>query len=442
MQENQNDVLTDQLKRLGIQALNSMQETAISQIGEAVDTIILSPTGSGKTFAFMLGMISRMDSATKGLQAVMVAPSRELVIQLEQVFRSLRTAYRVVSCYGGHPMKTEENALREGPALMITTPGRLVEHLDRATFSPESITMVVLDEFDKILQLGFHDQLRLIFNALPENPQLILTSATTVNTFPEFLPLHNPETIDFLDEESSNPNLTLNVVHTSSVEKVQSLLRLVSGFNGEVCLVFCNHIEAVKRISDHLHQHNVEHGVLHGDLEQIDREKNLIRFRGGAHNVLIATDLVARGLDIPEIRHIVHYQAPPTEKAFIHRNGRTARMHASGDAYLILAKDESLPNYLVGSVADHELPVKFTLPPKPEYTCLYISAGKKQKISKGDVAGFLMKTGGVAKEDVGLITILDHASFACVKRSVAGDVLRKVKHVKLKKVAVKVEEAW
>ena len=176
-------------------------------------------------------------------------------------------------------------------------------------------------------------------------------------------------------------------------------------------------------------------------MEQIDREKNLIKFRGGAHNVLIATDLASRGLDIPEIRHIVHYQLPPQQEAFLHRNGRTARMHAEGEAFLILADDETLPDYIDKSVEERRIAGKLQLPPPPVYSCLYISAGKKDKISKGDIVGLLTKKGGLTASDIGLITTLDHASYVSVKRALVNKVLPAIKNEKLKKSKVKIEVA-
>ena len=218
-------------------------------------------------------------------------------------------------------------------------------------------------------------------------------------------------------------------------------MRLVAGFNQEVCLVFCNHREAVDRISALFTKHNFEHGILQGAMDQIDREKNLIRFRGGAHNVLIATDLASRGLDIPEIKHIVHYQLPPQQESFIHRNGRTARMHAEGQAYLVLADDETLPGYIDKSVEELKLSGKLHLPPPPKYACLYISAGKKDKISKGDIVGLLTKKGGLQGDDIGLITTLDFSSYVSVKRTLVNKVLANIKNEKLKNTKVKIEVA-
>jgi superfamily II DNA/RNA helicase len=218
-------------------------------------------------------------------------------------------------------------------------------------------------------------------------------------------------------------------------------MRLVAGFNQEVSLVFCNHREAVERISTLLTKNKLDHGTLHGAMEQIDREKNLIKFRGGACNVLIATDLASRGLDIPEIKHVVHYQLPIQQEAFTHRNGRTARMHAAGQAYLILANDETLPDYIDKRVEELKVSAKLHLPPPPAYVCLYISAGKKDKISKGDIVGLLTKKGGLKSEDIGLITTLDFSSYASVKRSLVKGLLAKIYNERLKKIKVKIETA-
>jgi superfamily II DNA/RNA helicase len=280
----------------------------------------------------------------------------------------------------------------------------------------------------------------MLFKALHGKQQHVLTSATSITSLPAFLPFDKPETLNYLNDEAA-PRLQLKLVRTKSVDKAETLMRLVAGFNQEVCLVFCNHREAVERISALFTSHKFEHGILHGAMEQIDREKNLIKFRGGAHNVLIATDLAARGLDIPEIRHVLHYQLPPKEDAFIHRNGRTARMHAHGKAYLILAEDESLPAYL-DQPLEEVVPDKILhLPPPPAYACLYISAGKKDKINKGDIAGLLMKKAGLQGDDVGLITTLDHSSYVSVKRPLVQKILTDIKDERLKKMKVKIEIA-
>ncbi len=440
MQHHPNAAYADFLKNLSIPKFNEMQLDVIEKAASTTNLVLLAPTGSGKTLAFLIPLISKLKPDANGVQALVVVPSRELALQIEQVFKSMKTSFKVSCCYGGHSMKIEQNSLSDAPAVIIGTPGRVADHILRKSFDAHTVKLVVLDEFDKSLQMGFHEQLIVIFKALTGKQRHILTSATRLDIWPEFLPFARPETLSFLRDEKLS-KLELKLIRTTSIEKVETLMRLVAGFNQEVCLVFCNHREAVERISALLAQHKIEHGTLHGAMEQIDREKNLIKFRGGAHNILIATDLASRGLDIPEIKHVVHYQLPPQQEAFLHRNGRTARMHAEGQAYLVLANDETLPAYIDKSVEEIfvDKKLKKTLPPL--YSCLYISAGKKDKISKGDIVGLLTKKGGLQSNDIGLITTLDFSSYVSVKRSLVNEVLSKIKNEKLKNTKVKIEVA-
>jgi superfamily II DNA/RNA helicase len=441
MQQDLNVVHAAFLKNLSITRLNPMQEAVIRKAAATHNLMLVAPTGTGKTLAFLIAVCNRLSTAEGGVQAIIVAPSRELALQIEHVFKNMKTSYKVTCCYGGHSMKIEQDRLRAAPAVLIGTPGRLADHIVHGSFEISTVKIVVLDEFDKSLQMGFHGQLKMLFKALDGKQQHILTSATNNEMLPDFLPFKKPEVLNFVLDAADAENLQLKLVRTKSTDKVETLMRLVAGFNQEVCLVFCNHREAVERISKVFQNHEFEHGTFHGAMEQIDREKNLIKFRGGAHNVLIATDLAARGLDIPEIRHIVHYQLPLREEEFIHRNGRTARMHAQGQSYVILADDESLPPYINMDLQEVILPKDLKLPPPPVYACLYISAGKKDKVSRGDIAGLLMKKAALQSDEVGLITILDHASYVSVKRSMLAKILQTMKNERLKKIKVRIEAA-
>ena len=440
MQKYLNSQHAQYLKNLSIDGFNDMQNEVIARAENSENIMLLAPTGSGKTLAFVIPLLSALDPNINEIQAIIVTPSRELAIQIETVIKSLKSSFRTSCCYGGHSVKIEQNSLKENPAIVIGTPGRLADHMFRDSFNAKTVRMVVLDEFDKSLQLGFLEQIKTLFKAMSGKQRHILTSATKMKKLPDFLPFTTPEMINYLkDEEKSK--LKLKLIHTSSEEKADTLMRLAASFNNELCLVFCNHRDAVERISTLLGHNNYRHGILHGGMEQIDREKNLISFRSSAHNLLIATDLASRGLDIPEIKHIIHYQTPPKEEAFLHRNGRTARMHADGKAYLILSNDETLPDYIDKDVEKITLPEKWELPAPPDYVLLYISAGKKDKISKGDIVGLLTKKCGLAGDDIGLITTLDFSSYVSVKQEVVDTVLSKSKNEKVKKLKVKIEVA-
>lgn len=440
MEKDSQDLEQQFLSNLEINAFNDMQRAFIQATEKNPNIMLLAPTGSGKTLAFLFPLFKNLDPTSRSTQALIIVPSRELAIQIEQVFRSLKTGYRVSTCYGGHSMKLEKNSLGELPELVIGTPGRLSDHVNQGSLDTSAIRTVVLDEFDKSLQLGFHDQLRDIFRKLKAVQRHFLTSATKMGRLPEFVPFDNPPVVDFLNQQKDS-KLELKLLTTNSKEKTQNLMRLISHFQGEACIVFCNHREAVDRISLLLGDHGYEHAVLHGGMEQLDREKNLIKFRSGVVNLLVATDLASRGLDIPEIKHIVHYQVPPKEDAFIHRNGRTARMHASGQGYLVLSDEDEFPEYLDENSME-QVEIEETLASQPTgFALLYLSAGKKDKISKGDIVGFLIKIGKASNEDIGLITIMDFASYVAVKRSIAPSLVKKLNGEKLKKSKVKVAEA-
>lgn len=441
MSENTSPAHSRFLKNLSIDAFNEMQEDFISQAAKNDNIMLLAPTGSGKTLAYLIPMVDALQEDLREVQALIIVPSRELAIQIEQVFKSMKTNLKVSTVYGGHAMKVEQNSLSEAPAVVIGTPGRLSDHVQKGSFEIQGIRMVILDEFDKSLQMGFHEQLRVIFRGLKTQTQrYILTSATVLERLPDFIPFQKPFTVNYL-EEVDDSKLELKLIHTSSKEKVQVLMRLVAGFQNEPCLVFCNHRDAVDRISMLLTGNGFEHGVLHGGMEQIDREKNLIKFRSGVYNLLIATDLASRGLDIPEIMHVVHYQMPPRKDAFIHRNGRTARMHAEGNGYLILANDEVLPDYIDKSVEETTVSEDLAPVQPSAFGCIYFSAGKKDKISKGDIVGLLTQKGGLTTADIGLITLLDFSSYVAIKRSKVAKTLDKIRNEKLKKSKVKIEVA-
>lgn len=428
------------LAKLGFQEFNEMQLEFFTEADKNQNLILLAPTGSGKTLAFLLPLISSLEENKKQVQALVIVPTRELALQIEQVFKSLKTNFKSTLCYGGHSMRTEQNSLAEGATIVIGTPGRLADHIQRGSLELSEVKTVILDEFDKSLELGFHDQIESIFESISGSPKHFLTSATDLKKWPDFLPFEYPQEINYLDNTVKS-NLELKVLYTSHKEKGENLLRLLSKFGQESSIVFCNHREAVDRLSILMKEYDFEHAVLHGGMEQLDREKNLIKFRSGTVNILVATDLASRGLDIPEIKHVIHYQLPHKEEAFVHRNGRTARMHAEGISYLVIADDEYIPDYIEQEIQEVSVEEDFSAPPPSEYVCIYFSAGKKHKISKGDIVGLLTKKGGLEGKEIGLITILETSSYAAVNRLKSTEVINKLHNEKLKKVKVKIEEA-
>ena len=427
------------LKTLNIAALNDMQLASIEANRKNNDTILLSPTGSGKTLAFLIPVLQHLNKEKSNVQALILAPSRELALQIEQVFKSMNTGFKVNCCYGGHLMKVERKNLSEPPAVLIGTPGRILDHLTRETFSPDDIHTLVLDEFDKSLDLGFQDEMSRIIEKIPSIKRRILTSATAAVEIPEFTGVKNPITLNYLPEESVLQGLTFNVVKSDDRDKLYVLFRLLCYLKGEPTLVFCNHRDAAQRVSDYLNDNQIPNAFFHGGLEQHVRERALTKFRNGSCNLLVCTDLASRGLDIPEIKHIVHYHLPLNEEAYIHRNGRTARMNAKGNCYLILNGEETIPTYITEEPIYISLPEKDVLPPKPLWGTLYIGKGKKDKLNKVDIVGFLTQKGNLKKEEIGLIEVKDFFAFVAVKRGKISNVLHEIRDQKIKNMKTKIE---
>lgn len=428
------------LDNLKITALNQMQQTALEATKKGADLVVLAPTGSGKTLAFLLPVLHRLAKDKKGVQCLILVPSRELALQIEQVFKQMGTGFKVNCCYGGHPIKTERNNLEQAPAVLIGTPGRIAYHLRHQNFDESTITTLVLDEFDKALEFGFTEDMSYIIGQLLSLTQRILTSATAMAEIPDFTGLKQAITIDFLKDVQIVPDLLLKKVLTTAEDKLATLFQLICKIGSSTTLIFCNHRETVDRISDLLIDQDLAHDIFHGGMEQDERERALLKFRNGSIKILITTDLAARGLDIPEVEYIIHYQLPYTEEAFLHRNGRTARMQAKGTAYLILADDEKYP-FLKADIETESLKGTYPLPQDSIWQTLYISAGKKDKVNKIDIVGLLLKKGGLQKEDVGLIEVKDQAAYVAIKRKLVPQVLKKLANEKIKNKKVKIETA-
>jgi superfamily II DNA/RNA helicase len=430
-------MIKQSLENLKITALNAMQEAAIAAAKKS-DVILLSPTGSGKTLGFLLPLLANLQADVATVQALILVPSRELALQIEQVFKTMGTGFKVNCCYGGHDVKTERNNLSHPPAVLIGTPGRIAHHLRRESFSTNTIHTLILDEFDKALEFGFQEDMTYIIRQLPAIKKRMLTSATKMDDIPSFTGIVKPITLDYLTNAATTPDIKQMAVIAEGEDKLEAIFALLCKVGSDSTLVFCNHRDAVDRISDLLWDMGIPHGIFHGGMEQDDRERALLKFRNGSHKILITTDLASRGLDIPEIQNIVHYQLPHNEEAFLHRNGRTARMHAKGTSYLMMAPDEK-PSYLKEIPATEDLSAKPKLPKLSDWATLYIAAGKKDKVNKVDIVGLLLKKGELAKDELGLIEVLDNSSYAAVKRNLIERTVALLKNEKIKNKKIKIE---
>jgi superfamily II DNA/RNA helicase len=447
------------LANLGIEQLNDMQREAVEVIGGGGNVVLLSPTGSGKTLAFLLPLLSLLRSnvnapdgngngkgsgkgnATGSVQALVLAPSRELALQINTVFRSMSTPWSSCCCYGGHPIAEEKKTiLGSRPALIIGTPGRIADHLRKGNIEVDNIGTLIIDEFDKSLELGFQEEMAEIVEQLPSLRRRILLSATDSEEIPQFVGAAGATRIDYLDRSgSTTERLRLMEVISPEKDKIDTLYKLLCTLGGSSAIVFCNHRDAVDRVQKLLSERRLETEKFHGGMEQPQRERALYKFRNGSAYTLICTDLAARGLDVPEIEHVVHYHLPVNEEAFTHRNGRTARWSSTGASYIILNESERLPGY-VGEIERFELPGQVARPPKSKWVTLYIGKGKKDKLSRMDIAGFFYKKGSLSRDDVGAIDVKEHYAFVAVRRAVVKQLLTLIRGEKIKGMKTIIEE--
>lgn len=429
------------LSTLGITKLNAMQQAAISAISNYDEVLLLSPTGSGKTIAFLLPIFEKLNKDVSEVQCMIVVPTRELALQIEQVWRKMSTGFKVTCCYGGHDMQTEIRSLSEAPALLIGTPGRILDHLHRQTFSARSILTLVLDEFDKSLEMGFQEEMNDIVRQLRNAKSKILVSATAKTQVPGFMKFKNPVELDFISDGNQDEGLTIRQVVCEPNRKMESLVKLLSYLDSEATLIFCNQRDTVEFISLNLANNGMDSVYFHGKLEQADRERALIRFRNKSVLNLVATDLAARGLDIPDVKHIIHFEMPMKADEFLHRNGRTARMLSKGTAYVLIEKDEKLPDYINPIPKSLDLPSNIIKAKPAAWTTVYISGGKKNKLTKMDIVGFLIQKGKLDKVDLGLIEVKDTVSFIAINSEKVSAMLDNINDEKMKGKKFKIEIA-
>ena len=431
------------LDKLGISELNKMQQEAMNVIlRKNNDVVILSPTGSGKTLAYLLPLIQKIDSQLPHVQMLVVVPGRELALQSQRVLKDMGTGLRSMALYGGRATMDEHRKMREvQPQVVFATPGRFNDHLLKENVSPLFIKYVVIDEFDKCLEMGFREEMSLLMGRLRHAEQTILLSATDAEEIPRFVRMGHTQRLDYLvKEEQVSERVLLYKVNSPTKDKLETLKQLLLDFGDESTVVFLNYRDSVERTAAFLRECGFSISMFHGGLEQKQREDSLYRFSNGSANVLVCTDLASRGLDIPDIQNIVHYHLPLGEDGYIHRVGRTARWDKSGKTFFVLNQEEQIPDYIEGNVKDFIPSPLNDHPQLPKMATLYIGKGKKDKISKGDVVGFLCKIGGLKSDEIGRIDVNDRYSYVAVKQKRLASVLRNVQGEKIKGLKTIFEE--
>ena len=433
------------LNKLHITELNEMQQHAAEAItGSDGDVVLLSPTGTGKTLAYLLPLVTLLDGTSDAVQALVITPGRELALQSDTVLKNMGCGLRSTACYGGRPAMDEHKVLKElRPHIVFGTPGRLNDHLDKENISRYNIHFLIIDEFDKCLEMGFQAEMQKLIKSLPGLKRRILLSATNTEAIPGFVNMSKKGTlIDFLaEEEQTSERVTLYEVRSPQKDKLETLKQLLLSLENQSSIVFLNYRDAVDRVNEYLRQQGFTTSHFHGGMEQRQREDMLYKFSNGSANVLVSTDLASRGLDIPDIQNIIHYHLPESEEGYIHRVGRTARWDATGRTFFILNSEEHIPDYVEGDIVPYvATESQLTEPPLPRNATLYIGKGKKDKISKGDIVGYLCKKGGLEPDEIGRIDVKDRYAYAAVKREKMTQVLRLTRGEKIKGIKTIVEQ--
>jgi superfamily II DNA/RNA helicase len=425
----------DILAKLNIYTLNPMQEEALEVIENNTNTILLSPTGTGKTVAFLLPLLAGLDPESNEVQALIIVPSRELAIQTETVIRNMGSGYKANAIYGGRPISRDKIELKHTPAILIGTPGRLSDHFEQARFTTKEIKTLVIDEYDISFEVGADGDLRNIISHLPHIAKRILTSATQGTSIPSYFRMDKAVILNFLKEKASS-KLVVKTVQSPSNNKHNTLVDLLKHLGNEPGIVFCNKKDSIEDLSRFLEKKSIEHSCFHAGMEQRDRERALIKLRNGSVSILIASDLASRGLDIPEMKYIIHYEIPDAYLEYTHRNGRTARVNAKGTAYLIKGAKEVFPEFIENSKVET---LSNSNNRKPQFwMTLFISGGRKDKISKGDIAGLFFKQGKLNNDQLGTIELKQDCAFIAVPVSEAEALVEKLNNSRLKKKKVRV----
>lgn len=436
------DNLQSSLQSIGYQSMTPVQSQVLPLALKGLDVIAKAKTGSGKTVAFGLVALNNLDNTEFAPQTLVLCPTRELADQIAEVIRQLARAtknVKVLTLTGGSSVRAQIVSLEKGCHIIVGTPGRIEDHLDRETLKLGKINTFVLDEADRMLQMGFQESIDRIIKRLPSERQTLLLSATYPDEIKSITDkiMHSVEIVS-IDTEHSDSDIQQHFICIESQQqRLQTLRALLLRYQPESALIFCNTKVSVKEVTSYLREKNFAAIDLHGDLDQKDRDQNLIRFANQSCNVMIATDVAARGIDIKKLDVVINYELSKEPEVHVHRSGRTGRAGETGvvwtlydntDKYRIEQLEKILGNKIKSDPMPR--PEADTQPAIAPTVTLVINAGKKQKIRPGDILGALTGEGGMDGKSVGKIKILNSRSFVAVERNMvrkAQESLRKIK---------------
>ncbi|WP_458525620.1 ATP-dependent RNA helicase DbpA [Onishia taeanensis] len=439
------DALLTNLDALGYHAMTPIQARSLPPMLEGRDVIGRGKTGSGKTAAFGLGLLSRLDLARLDVQGLVLCPTRELADQVAGELRRLARALpnvKVLTLCGGAPFGPQRGSLEHGAHLIVGTPGRVEEHLRKGTLKLDALSTLVLDEADRMLDMGFKDALEAIIGAAPRDRQTLLFSATYTDAIRPIADslMRDPVTVEV---ESTHDSASIRQHFfrvADEAERFEALRLLLLSHRPATSVVFCNTKRETRDVAEALGEHGFCALALHGDLEQRDRDRTLVLFANQSTSILVATDVAARGLDIDALDAVFNYGIARELEVHVHRIGRTGRAGESGVAYTLYGPKEAFRLEKLGERLDETfvpepLPSRQALaeaPFAPPMATLQIDGGRKQKVRPGDILGALTGEGGIAGDAVGKIKVQDRSTFVAVRREQAKAALDQLANGKLK----------
>ena len=433
------EALLETLKLLHFTTMTEIQEKAISPILEGKDILAQSKTGSGKTLAFGLPCVIHTDTNNYKPQTIIITPTRELADQIAVELRKVaayKANLKILTLYGGVPLRAQAESLAKGAHILIGTPGRIQDHLAKETLVLDSIKTLVLDEADRMLDMGFYDEIVKIGSNMPRTKQTLLFSATFPDKIEKLAKaLLKQPIIVKVDTVQESDKIDEIVYETS--DKLKTLTALIQSYKPESLLIFCNTKAEVISLTDTLHQRGHSVIDIHGDLEQKDRNESVIAFSNSSKRIMVATDVASRGLDIKDIELVINYDLPFDQEVYTHRIGRTGRADAKGTAISLYGPRDSEKCAYITSTARKgqmkDLRVDATFKMVSEYDTLCINGGKKTKLRAGDILGTLCKEIGIDPKMIGKINITDTKSYVALHHTVTDKVFKALKKTTIKK---------
>ncbi|MBU2515635.1 ATP-dependent RNA helicase DbpA [bacterium] len=436
--------LTTNLNHLNYKTMTPIQEQSLPLILGGRDLIAKAKTGSGKTAAFGIGLITKLSAGSYAPQALVLCPTRELGAQIAAEIRRLACFLpniKVLTLCGGQPIGPQIGSLEHGAHILIGTPGRLIDHLGRRTLSLQQIKTLVLDEADRMLEMGFYDDIAKIIRQIPTRRQTLLFSATYPDKIRQLSAdfQKNPAEVR-VDEMQSDNQLKQIFYEVNKQTRRESLVRLLAHYKPSSTVIFCNTKQTCGELTAYLKEQGFNVDSLHGDLEQKDRDRVLVQFANQSSPILVATDVAGRGLDIKDLQVVINYELFPRPDVYVHRVGRTGRAGKEGLALSLFEKKEQPKLDAIANLQGKPLYCKHIdiLPNDsevsllPPMTTLCISGGKKQKVRAGDILGALTGEAAISGDNIGKIDIFDFWSYVAIKRNVAEKALQRLQKGKIK----------